>query len=175
MKPDPTTHAEYKNLVDLLAIHAEATARLALIQADIQTNYIDLVDGVRADFSEWQSKITETEAALEVIARDHPEWFSKTRSVKTPYGAVKFHAATKLEIPNEEATILLIESKLPEEDREKFIRTEKALNIEALEQLSDEELKPLRIKRVKNDSFSVKPGTIDLGKAVQQAESKEAA
>ena len=36
-------------------------------------------------------------------------------------------------------------------------------------------VKALRINRIKTDNFSVKAATIDLGKAVKQAEEKEAA
>ena len=108
-------------------------------------------------------------------ADQHPEWFAKARSLKTPYGVVKFHASTKLDVPNEEASIILIEKLCEEEKAQEFLRTETKLNLEALDKLTDEQLKQFRINRVAVDNFSVKAGTIDLGKAVTQAVEKEAA
>jgi len=50
-----------------------------------------------------------------------------------------------------------------------YIRTERKLNLEALEKLSDSELLALRVKRVPTSSFSVKPAKVDMGKAVKEA------
>jgi hypothetical protein len=173
-KPD-TASLEYKNLVDLLSVFAEATSRLTLIQADLHSTFLESVDGVRDDYSTLQAKLTEAEAGIEMIARAHPEWFESARSIKTPYGVVKFHASTKLDAPNEEASIILIESKCSEEERAKFLRTETTLNLDALKELTDSQLRQFRINRIEVDNFSVKAATIDLGKAVKQAAEKEAA
>jgi hypothetical protein len=101
---------EYKNLVDLQALHSEAHARLAELEADLQREYLDLVDNHRPEYAEIQSKITEAETALEILARAHQDWFGWSRaSVKTPYGVVKFHKGSKLEADDEEVSILLIE------------------------------------------------------------------
>lgn len=165
---------DYKNLIDLQAVHSAATQRIAEITASLQEEYLALVDDVRIDYAAAQQKISEAEAALELLARSHPEWFGDKRGIKTPYGTVKFHTGTSLDVPNEEVSILLIEEHAPM-DAAKYLRTEKKLNLEALSELTDEQLKALRINRIKTDNFSVKAATIDLGKAVKQAEEKEAA
>jgi ribosomal protein L31 len=161
---------EYKNLVDLQAVHAEATRQIAEITTRVQESYLEIVDGVRDEYALAQSAITETEAALEIIARKHPEWFSEKRSVKTPYGVVKFHKSTSLQIDSEELTILLIKSEFIEPDL--YIVESEKLNLEALEDVPDEELKRIRVTRIVTDNFSVKAATIDLGKAVKKAEEK---
>jgi hypothetical protein len=169
IQPEP-----YKNLVDLMSIHAEATVRLEAIKAEIQAAFLDLVDEHRKEYASLQATLTETETAIEHIARENPSWFEAARSIKTPYGQVKFHASKKLDIPNEEASVLLIQSKCSEEEKDRYLRTEVTLNIEALEKLTDAQLAQFRINRVENDNFSLKPGTIDLGKAVKQAAERAA-
>ena len=82
---------------------------------------------------------------------------------------------TKLEIPNEEATILLIKQRFDGEKAADFVRSAEALDLEALEKLDDRELKALRIKRVTDDSISLREAKIDLGKAVKATESEEVA
>jgi hypothetical protein len=167
---------EYKNLIDLLAVYAECTNRLESLQSEIQGSLLEIVDDKRKDYAECQAALSQAEAAIEAIATSHPEWFSeKRRSIKTPYGTVSFRKSTSLDVPNEEASIILIEQNLPQEQAAQYVRQEKALNLEALEKLTDAELKPFRIKRVTSDSFSVKAAKIDLGKAVKEAAEKEAA
>ena len=168
--PIAPTPTDYKNLVDLMAIHCEATARLGELENDLQQAWLDLVDARRADYTAMQEAHATSADAIEILATIHPEWFEKTKTLKTPYGTVAFRSVTKLEIKNEEVTILLIE-RLGEEGLP-FIRTKQGLNLEALEYLEDKDLHELRIKRVTTESCSVKPAKIDLGKAVA-ATSKE--
>jgi hypothetical protein len=162
--------SDFKNLVDLMAIYTECTARLAKMAADCQDCLIEAVDERRAEYADLQEKLSQAEASMEILARRHPEWFGNKRSLKTPYGTVKFHASTKLDVPNEEASIILIEQHATEEQRKQFLRTETTLNLDALKTLTDAQLAQFRIHRVADDNFGVKPATIDLGKAVEKAE-----
>lgn len=162
---------DFQNLVNLLAVYSEASNRLAELQADVNRQTLELIDEHKPEYAALQETLAKSEAALETISREHPAWFGKSKSVRTPYGVVKFHASTKLEVPNEEATLLLIEREMerdPEFPRD-AIRVSQALNLEAIERLDDATLKRLRVARVPNDNFSVKPATIDLGKAVKDA------
>lgn len=172
-KPD-TKPESYKNLIDLMSIYAEANTRLEAIKSELQAAFLDLVDQHREEYAQLQAVITESEAAIEHIARINPAWFEQARSIKTPYGQVKFHSSKKLDIPNEEASVLLIQSKCSEEEQERYLRTQVTLNVEALEKLTDLQLAQFRINRVANDNFSLKAGTIDLGKAVKQAAERAA-
>jgi len=174
MKPEDTD--QYKNLVDLLAVFAEASNRLEVLQSDIQGGLIEIVDEKRKEYAEAQAALSQAESAIELIATSHPEWFSeKRRSIKTPYGTVSFRRSTKLMVSNEEASIILIEQLCDNEAAAQLVRQEKALNLEALEKLTDAELKQYRIRRVTEDNCSVKPAKIDLGKAVKESAEQEAA
>jgi len=167
-----TAH-DYQNLVNLLSIYSEATNRMLAMQAEMQGQYMELIDSSKPEYAELQSKLGEAEAAMETLALTHPEWFpEKRKSIKTPYGTVKLTATTVLEVPNEEATIILIEA-AGKTAKEKYLRTNTGLNREALEALSDAELKPFRITRIKDQSFKVTAAQLDMGKAVKDAAKAE--
>lgn len=159
---------DYKNLVDLLAVFSEATNRMTALQASVQSDYMELIDVAKSEYAKLQKTLGDAEAALEALTLAHPEWFSDDRkSIKTPYGTVKLTKSTSLKIPNEEATIILIEAAGRGED---FLRSKQEINREALEQLTDAELKPLRVKRITGQSFSVVAAKLDMGKAVKDAD-----
>lgn len=162
---------EYQNLVNLLAILSEANSRNAALQAQINQEYLDLVDVHRLEYSVNQKIIADTESAIETIVRRHPEWLSKRKTLKTPYGEVKSTCFPKLDVPSEEASIRLIKVSNRETD---FIRTKEELDKEALEKLSDEELSKFGITRRPSESITIKPAEVELGKAVTELE-KEAA
>jgi len=165
----PEAH-DYTNLVNLLAVYSETDNRMGALQTSAQAEFLELIDGNKAEYAQLQQLLGETEGSLETLALAHPEWFPKDRkSIKTPYGTVKLTSTSKLDVANEEATIILIEG-AGDEAREKFLRTKTELNLEALEALSDAELKPFRIKRIQSQSFSVTPAKLDMGKAVKDAD-----
>jgi hypothetical protein len=166
--PDGET---YTNLINLFAIFTEATNRMSALDAALQERWVDLIDEHRAEYTQLQSKISEADAAIRHIATQHPEWFEDTKSLKTPYGAIEFRSSSKLEVPNEELTIALIERM--GEPGSVYLRPRKFLNLEALETLEDGDLKKLRINRVTADKCTVKPAKVDLGKAVKKAVEKE--
>lgn len=169
-KPIETPDA-YKNLIDLLAVYSEGKSRMAALENEMQTEFMELVDERRSEYAELQLKIGQAETALEAIAIAHPEWFTDKRHVKTPYGTVKVTRTSKLDVTNPEAAILRIEHA---GYADKFVRTSKELNLEALEALSDAELRAFGIIRINDESVSVKEAKIDLGKAVKQIEKQEA-
>jgi len=166
-------------MVNLLAVYSEASNRLDELEASANGSLLELIDAHKTEYAQLQHTLAQTETALEVIALSHPDWFSeKRRSIKTPYGTVKFHASIKLEVKNEEVTLLLLDKlaqENPEFKRVDYVRAHEELNIEALEKLDDATLKKLRIDRVPNDNFSVVAAKVDMGKAVKEAVAKEAA
>lgn len=167
--------ADYKNMVDLLAVHSDASNRLGEMQVELNDEMLSAIDPRREEYAKLQKAVTESETALEVIAVRHPEWFADKKSIKTPYGQVKFTKSTSLKAPNEEASILLVKQRSERDSKfesSKFVRTREELNLEAFESMSDEELKEFRIKRVTDQNFSVKPACVDLGKAVKEAAEK---
>lgn len=164
-----TDHTDYKNLVDLLSVVSEATARMLALQADVQSEYLELVDGKKPDYASLQKTISDAEASILAIVEANPKWFEDAKTVKTPYGSVTTRKTTSLEVPNEEASIILIEQIADEDEKERLLRKSTVLDLEALEKLSDAELKAFRIRRITGRSTKVVPLKIDLGKAVKQA------
>lgn len=166
---------DYQNLVNLLAVLTEANNRIAAIQNQANEEFLECIDEHKPEFAALQSKITEAEGALELIARRHPEWFKDGKTVKCPYGSVSLkNNPPKLEVAHEEWSIDLIE-KADEEAKAKYLRPRTELNLEALSELADDELAKFRIKRVQGDRFEAKPAKIDMGKAVKESEASAAA
>jgi len=166
--------ASYKNLVDLMALHAEAHGRMAALEAELQQEWLELVDKRRKEYADLQHTIADSQESIEVLATLNPQWFEKAKTLKTPYGTVAFRKTTKLNVKNEEVTIVLIEQR-GEEEVGLYVRTKKELNLEALEKLDDAELKKFRITRETTESCTVKAAKVDLGKAVKKAAEAPAA
>lgn len=176
-KPNDTANnsSDYANLINLLSIHAEATARMVSLQATVQEEYLTVIDTAKDDYTSLQKTIAEAEAAILHLVDAHPEWFEKSKTLKTPYGSVAVRKSTSLDVPNEEASIILIEQLCDDETKGRLLRKETALNLEALETLSDAELRQFRIKRVTDSNTTIKPAKLDLGKAVKDAGNDKAA
>jgi len=171
ISPVITSSNDYNNMVDLLAVYSEASNRLEQMQAEANGELIEILDDKKPDYAKYQAALTEAETALELIARAHPEWFTTKQSIKTPYGTIKFHASKVLEIPNEEATIILIQQVESEDNTIaalQLVQTKEVIDKEGLEKLDDATLKRFRIKRVPKLNFSVSPAKLDMGKAVRE-------
>ncbi|WP_193214967.1 host-nuclease inhibitor Gam family protein [Luteolibacter marinus] len=169
MPPKETTDTtSYKNLVDLMAIHADATGRLAAMEIELQEEFLKLVDERRKEFARLQGILGESQTSIETLATINPQWFEKKKTLKTPYGSVSFRKTSKLNVKNEEVTIVLIEQR-GDQDKAAYLREKKELNLEALEKLDDAELKALRIVRETTESCKVTAAKIDLGKAVAKS------
>lgn len=170
-KPAPES-PDFTEMVKLLAVFTDATNSINVIETEANGELLEILDDKKADYSKLQEALTQSEAAVEVIVRRHPEWFTERASIKTPYGTVKFTTSNYLVIPNEEVSTLLIEQeaeKNPEFNRDEFISTKKVLSVEALEKLDDATLKRLRITRASDKNVKVVAAKVDMGKAVKEA------
>ena len=178
---------DFENLVALLGVYSEAGNRLAQMEAAVNEQWLEIVDDELKDYTDLQKSFTEAGAALEIIARRHPEWFLDGKTIKTPFGTAALkNNPPKLEAENPEATILMIQHAIEKAEQlrdggeqanalRKFLRVETTLNLEALSSLTDAELAKFRIVRTQADTFSVKAAKIDLGKAaVKATKNKEA-
>lgn len=168
---------EFANMVNLIAVYYEASNQLASLENTVNDEYLECIDGSKGEYAKLQKILQDTEKALEVVALKHPEWFGKKRSLKTPYGTLKLGTSTKLDIPNEEVTMLLIEQEGEKNkgfDAGIYIHSKKTLDREALEKCDDATLTKWRVKRISTETFSVVPARIDLGKAVKEAAVREA-
>ena len=174
-EPNNTTQAtDYDNLVDLLAVLTEANNQMAVLQAEANDAMLQIVDEHKKDYAKLQQIKADTEAALEIIARKHPEWFAKKKSLTTPFGAVSLKTnPPKLEVKNEELSIVLLEQEAernPEFKVAGFIEVKKVLRLDVLAGEEDAFLKKFRIHRTQEDTFSAKPATLKLGEAVKEEE-----
>lgn len=167
---DPQSQ-DFQTLVNLLSDYTEATHFLTELEGVIGQQMKDVIDQHKTAYARMQKLLTTSERELEIIATRHPEWFTEKKGVKTPYGTVKFTRSTVLEIKNEELSLELIRRDAHglTLDPENLIRTRDELDREALEDLSDEQLKAFKIRRIPKENFSVVAAKVDMGKAVKEA------
>jgi len=170
-RTDPSK-SDFDNLVSLLSVYTEAQNRLDHLNAQANEAFIDIVDEHRGEYAQLLESQTEAESAIEILALKHPEWFAEKKTVKVPFGTVKVTKSTSLKADNEEASIILIETSA-RPDKASLIRVHAELNLEALEALTDDELRAFRIKRITDQNVKVTAAKVDMGKAVKQAASKE--
>lgn len=160
----------YKNLVDAQAIHTECTNRLAKLDAEMQEEFVDLMDARKAEYIKLQTQLAKADQTITDIAILNPQWFEDAKTVTTPYGKVQSRKVTTLEVPNEEVTIALLQQ-LGKES-EPFLRIKVELNLEALETLPVEELARIRINRITREAIKATPAKVNLGKAAKAAAKK---
>lgn len=168
----PAKPADFNDVINLLAVLGAANRDLASLEAIVATGYAAIVDEHRGLYAKLQSTVSETEAALEAIARRNPSWFGEKKNVTTPYGVVKFTSSSELVIADENVSVQLINAL---GDGKRFLRTVQVLDKEALDKLSDTELLRFAIVRKAKENFKVSTEVVDLGKAVKSAEKSEKA
>lgn len=170
---------DFEQVVKLLALFSDATNRLSEMESEANQQFLEIIDDKLPEYAQLQEACKQAETALETICRMHLEWFTKVKSIKTPYGKVLFHSSTELDIANDEATVRLLRAEHkanPKFAADDYIRSVEAPNVEALESLSDAELERFMIKRVRKENFSATPAKVGFGKAVKEAaEPKQAA
>lgn len=178
MKNTPDQKSEdFQNLVNLLSVYTEASHRLGEMEANLNAEMMETVDAYKEDYAGLQRTLTEAEKAIELIAvRHYSEWFGERKSLKTPYGTVKFVRSTSIVVENEELSVEIIRRDAAKHglDPALLIRTKEELNLEALETLTLEQLKAFKVGRQTKDNFSVVPAKVDLGKAVKEAAEQKA-
>lgn len=156
---------DYKNLVDLLAIFSEATARQNALAAQLNQEYLDKVDEHKPEYTENQEKLSQAEAAIDALVELHPEWFEKKKTLTTPYGGVKISTGKKIVATSEEASMRLIRAA---KKADEFIRTKDELDREALEDLTDEELSKYGLVRQNTVTVKIIAAEVELGEAVKE-------
>lgn len=169
---DKHNDPDFELLIQALSVHTEAAHALALLEAENNQRYHTMVEAHRGQYTGLQEALTKTETQIKAIALKHSDWFSAKKTLKTPFGTVRSTTTNRLEIPNPEATVLLLEAAFandPEFPIEQFTRTTIEPNIEALEKLDDSALATFRIRRVTDESIKVTPAEVKLGQAVKAA------
>jgi hypothetical protein len=163
---------QYEELIKLLAVFTEAENRINAAQNAANEALLEAVDDAKSEFAQAQKARDEAEAAVKLLSQRHPEWLDG-RTIKTPYGTVRFTRTTSLEVPDEDVTVTLIKATRSAEELATFIRTKEVPNKQALELCTDDELKKLGVCRVVTDSIKVSAAKVDLGKAGKTSTTKE--
>jgi hypothetical protein len=142
---------------------ANSTNRLDTINAAIAAEYHKLLATNKTELGKLGRATEFAEKVILAITEQHPEWFTKEKSVQTVFGSVNARATTCHECADEAHTIRLIESAAArcEDEVEKarllgLVRVKKELNIEAVECLDKKDLARLQIVRVKRTSLTIK-------------------
>lgn len=168
--------AEFRNFIELLGIYTETHNRLEEIQNEANKSLLSIVDDEKDEYAELSLKLTQTAEAVEVAARQHPEWFGEKKSVATPYGTAKLTDSSSLEVVNEELSRTLIEQEeklTPGFNPENYLRRTVELNLEALGALDDSMLVKFRIKRMKKSNFKVEPAKVKMGKGAAKQQQQQ--
>lgn len=169
---NPDTSAEFARLVQVQQVFAEAEANLDAIQAACDRYLTKAVDESRDAYVAAKVVRDQAEEEIRELTSRHPEWMSG-RSVKTPFGEIVLREVTKLDVPNPEATVALLEylCAMPGSGMslEQLVRTVREPNLEVLETLSDEVLATVGVRRVTTRHTTVKRTRVDLGKRARKA------
>jgi hypothetical protein len=179
LKPDEQSD-DYQNLVNLLSVFSDAKARIAALESDTNAAFLELVDERKKEYAELQKALTESEAALKVIAKMHPEWFEKIKTLKTPYGEVASRKTTTHEAPDEGKSIELIEAAAVVADSaglfeeaellRSMVKIEKSLDLDIIGKAPADMLPRLRILRIEQESVTIKEAKVSLGQAVRASD-----
>ena len=169
----------FARLLELVAEFTTASSLGSQLQSKHEEDYTELVDQISRAWTSALAKKEDAEAAIVALVKRNPDWFKGKKSIITPHGTITKRESTKLEVANPDVTTRLIigEHGAPEiRNRSlaslmgraaELLHIEITPNLEALEKLSDGELAMLGIKRTVTETYTVKPATPDLGKAVE--------
>ena len=180
-----TTMTEYLVRKVNVTKYSRLSAELQGTESRVNIASVEATEPMLPEYSETKMRIADIEARLRVIAVENPELFpDEKKTHKTPFGSISFRAVTYMDIDKEDEETLVLkvkdachreillamrEKRAPRLQVEKLIRTREALNIEALELFSDEELKHLfGIERKREEKFSVKPLEVKADKLAKK-------
>lgn len=165
---NPDTTKDFARLVELQQLFTESDAAFDTIQLTCDRKVAALLDTQKEGWAAAKVVRDQAEAEIKALVERHPEW-KDGETVKTPFGSVQFRGGTKIEIPNPEATIAIIDSVYSKPESpwrpEQLVRTIREPNLETLEALDDSELQKLGCRRVSTQSITVKRMKVDLAKA----------
>lgn len=171
--PAPTAQKnDFADMVTLLEQLTEAENSLGKLTAEMNVDYLAHVRLNSDTYKRLQTTISTVNAALQVIAERNPQWFEEKKTLTTPYGEVKRTTSTSIVIADPAVSITLIKAAGRADD---FLAVTTTIRKEAIETLSDGELAKYGIKRVTEHNYKPEAASVDLGKAVKQAEKSDKA
>lgn len=169
---------DFARLVELQQEHTRSSTELERIETEMTKDSQAGAAKHTAEYVCHQERKAAVETEIKALFARNPQWLDAgEKTVKTPFGSVSSRTATSLEIPDEDATVALLELRAARDkdfDASLFIRTRKVPNVEALESLTDAELSKLGVTRTTTERVTVKPAKVDATKVVKAAKKKAA-
>lgn len=175
----PCDAQDFARLVDLQQQFSAATLELERIEGLMSRDALNAARAFGEDYIIWQERAAELEKQLNMLFTNHPEWrVGDAKSVKTPFGSVEQRKTSKLEVPNEKATVALIKQRALTDprfaDQKMFLHVEESPNLEALEAFTDDVLAELGITRLRTEKITVKPAKVQAAKVAKAAKKETA-
>jgi len=182
--------SQYNQINELLSEYSRLNAALELAEAEIKTIQLAAAQELLPRHAAAKVALSDLEASLRKISDAHYESLfpdAKKRTHATPFGSLEYRKSTKLEVEDEEKSMLRIkvastnelaresEGFKPRFTAEQLIRTREELNLEALGELDDATLAMFAITRARKDNFKIVPFTMASDKPAKKHGKKEAA
>ena len=182
------TPVDYNNMNELLAEYSQLAARLATIEASVNSSQIAAAKPMLPDHANTKARLGEIEAKLRDIASKNPDLFpDDKRSHNTPFGSIAFRRSTFLDVDDDtEKVVLKIKLACQKEAQraaranmpplfteETLLRKHEEPDLEALEKLSDADLRMFGIERKESEKFSVKPLEVKTDKLLKKTDKPE--
>ena len=163
----PPTTQDFAEFVEQLAEFTRLDSELAALELTVNKAAQKCAVDRAPDYVLLQEARTRSEERVKALYAAHPEWRGKSKSVSTPLGEVAERETTTLEIPNPAVTVTLIKAAAATFGRQPkdLLHVEESPNKEALEGMTDDQLKALGVARVTRTSVSVKARKVDVKKA----------
>lgn len=175
MTQETQPSTKYRDFLDTFSVFTAASRTVAKLELSIQEETDQLLEEHKEEYLKATAALKESEDALIEWAKLNPDWFCGTKTITTPSGKVNKRASSWLEVANEAVTTRLILAQFAPEvrmaallgDAAEFLHIVIKPNLEALEKLSPKELEDLQVERKKDESITVSPLKIEVGKAIE--------
>jgi len=163
---------DFARFVELQQKHTQLSNQLEALEVKMNESANKAATAGAEDYVVIHEELSKLDTELKSLFERHPEWRGEKKSVGTPFGSVEQRTATELQVENPAQTVALIELTGKTKkgfDAESFLHISKEPNLEALEQLGDEALAEIGVKRVRTERITVKPAKVSVAKAVKAA------
>lgn len=167
---------DFARLVELQQKHSETTLALEAVETKMSRASLAAANLSATDYVVLQESLAGLDEQIKALFTRHPEWREgDKKSIKTPFGEVSQRTAKELEVPNEAATVVLIEARQKQDatfDSAAFLHVTKKPNLEALEAWSDDELALVGITRKETEKVTVKPAKVKAAAVAKAAKNQ---
>jgi len=171
---------QYNKINELLSEFSAASIALESAEANIKAVQLTAADPLLPEYAQLKMRVADIEQTLREICDQHYEALfpnDKKRSHKTPFGEVKYHKSSALELDDVEKVILKIhlfgkaeeeqalkEKRMPRFTVANLLRKIEEPNLEALGNLDNATLSIFGVVREEKDNFKITPFALKTDK-----------